>query len=583
MKKITSFLLAAAICTVLLTATVFARDFSAEETLAGELKSLGIFNGVSATDFDLDRAPSRIEAVVMLVRMLGKEEEAMKGGFSHPFTDIPDWADKYIGYAYENGLANGQSLTEFGIGNATSAMYLTFVLRALGYSDADGKDFVWSDPYQLARETGILPDGVDTDSFMRGDVVLISHASLSAYLKGSKTTLSEKLVSSGVFTQKEFNGIYNSHCSAVKRELSAEEIYAKCSPAVFYVEIYNSNGVLSASGSGFFIDDQGTAVTNYHVIGNASSAKIQTSDTGEKYSVAGIYDFSAENDWAIIKVDCKDNKYLSIADPSTAVGAATVYAIGSPLGLQNTISQGIISNPARAEGNTTYIQTSAAISSGSSGGALINKYGEVIGITSAGYEEGQNLNLALPMTYLSNAKTDKLVSVEEFWTSGSRLRAINSLKLLITTYAQSVTENGGYRFVDTSSLIGGYVGYGMTYDPTDNSIDVEVYLEYYRSTVFDYRFTITAEGTTTEALYFCNKYDNGQFTKISDGKSTIELSAFSESSDYSFDEYNGGSKEKDLENAKILHNSGLEYVNNIFRTFFAGAHSLADLGYTSYE
>ena len=222
MKKITSIIIAVAICVLVLSVTVFAqRDFKAEETLAKELKVLGIFNGVSETDFDLDRAPSRIEAVVMLVRVLGKETEALSNTYQHPFTDIPDWADKYIGYAYTNGLANGQALTKFGTGEANSAMYLTFVLRALGYSDTDGKDFVWDNPYQLARETGILPDGVDIENFLRADVVLVSHSALSSYLKGSVETLSQKLISSGVFTKESFEKIYNSH---VKTELTAEEI-----------------------------------------------------------------------------------------------------------------------------------------------------------------------------------------------------------------------------------------------------------------------------------------------------------------------------------------------------------------------
>ena len=185
-------------------------------------------------------------------------------------------------------------------------------------------------------------------------------------------------------------------------ELTPEQIYAQCSPAVFYIEIYDETGWCTKTGSGFFIRSDGVAVTNYHVISGAASASITVSDTGAVYKVAGVYDYSVEEDWAVLQIEGSGFKTLEIGDPNYDVGGATVYAIGSPLGLQNTISAGIISNPARRDGAVVYIQTNAAISHGSSGGALLNKYGQVIGITSATYADGQNLNLAIPMTYLAN-------------------------------------------------------------------------------------------------------------------------------------------------------------------------------------
>lgn len=179
-----------------------------EKAMADDLKSLGLFKGVSDTDYALDRAPTRIEAVVMLLRTLGRETEVLNAGYSHPFTDVPEWADAYIGYAYETGLAQGVSETEFGNGNASAAMYLTLVLRSLGYSDADGRDFTWQDPYTLASEIGVLHDRVDTENFMRGDVVTISHAALSANPNGSDEPLARQLIDAELFTMEEFNDIY---------------------------------------------------------------------------------------------------------------------------------------------------------------------------------------------------------------------------------------------------------------------------------------------------------------------------------------------------------------------------------------
>lgn len=184
-------------------------DFSLSQSVAADLKELNLFKGVSDADFDLDRAPTRVEALVMLVRLLGKEDAALNGNFSHPFTDVPTWADKYVAYAYSTGLTKGVSATKFGSGNATSAMYFTFVLRALGYTDGSGKDFTWDNPFDLALETQIQPISVDTKNFMRSDVVMVSYAALSAAMKGSSSTLADKLVSEKVFTVEEFSYIYD--------------------------------------------------------------------------------------------------------------------------------------------------------------------------------------------------------------------------------------------------------------------------------------------------------------------------------------------------------------------------------------
>ena len=128
-----------------------------------------------------------------------------KPNCAHPFTDVEAWADKYVGYAYKNGLTKGVSATEFGAGNAGSDTYLTFVLRALGYDDSVG-DFSWDKPYTLAKAVGILPDDADTVNFLRADVAVITWAAVKANLKGGSQTLAKKLISEGAFTQDGFSG-----------------------------------------------------------------------------------------------------------------------------------------------------------------------------------------------------------------------------------------------------------------------------------------------------------------------------------------------------------------------------------------
>lgn len=415
-------LLAVITLAIAMSVTAFAadgetRDFSFENSLASDLKTLGLFSGVSENDFDLERAPSRIEVLVMLIRVLGEEKAATSGEWEHPFTDVPAWADPYVGYAYENGLTKGISDTKFGTDTANAETYLTFMLRALGYSDSKG-DFKWDAPEALARGLGMLPSVVDTENFLRADIVTVSYAALSMELKDSTETLAEKLIAKGMLDAETYASAYTASKLTDKENesktiLSAEDIYAECSPAVFYIEIQDKNGTPLSSGSGFFIDESGIAVTNYHVIGTAEKAVITMPGSGVKHDVTGVYYYSADHDIAVIAVEGSGFKTLDV-NPLPVKGAASVYAIGSPKGLQNTISQGIVSNPRRVVSGATYIQTTAAISGGSSGGVLLNVYGEVIGITSAGYTDGQNLNFARPISYLALANTNAATPLGEY-------------------------------------------------------------------------------------------------------------------------------------------------------------------------
>lgn len=199
------FLLLTLSLSLMMLVPAYAANTTGAEAKAAVLKQLGLFKGVSESeaDFDLNRAPTRTEALIMLIRALGKESEALNGSWTHPFTDVDSWADKYVGYGYEKGLTGGMSATEFGTGNAGSDMYLTFMLRALGYSDAAG-DFTWDTPDTLAKAVGILPGSANTTNFKRGDIVLVSWAALEADLKGGIQRLDEKLLSEGVFTSDDY-------------------------------------------------------------------------------------------------------------------------------------------------------------------------------------------------------------------------------------------------------------------------------------------------------------------------------------------------------------------------------------------
>ena len=177
------------------------------EKQANLLNQLGLFLG-TGVDYALERRPIRTEALAMLIRIIGKEEEALLLNLSHPFKDVPAWASPYVGYAWSTGLTNGVSPTLFGSNDtATSAQYLTFVLRALGYSS--DSDFEWYNPFALALQTGILPDGANVYEFLRAEMVMVTRSALNVRLKGTRTTLGDRLVSLCAVTPEEYKSATN--------------------------------------------------------------------------------------------------------------------------------------------------------------------------------------------------------------------------------------------------------------------------------------------------------------------------------------------------------------------------------------
>lgn len=194
------------LCFVLSGAFTTAHAADAEAyNAAGALYDLGLFSGTGTDangtpNFDLDRTPTRHEAVTMLVSLLGKKEEALAGTWETPFTDVADWAKPYVGYAYANGLTSGTSDTTYS-GNAplTAAQYLTFILKALGYET--GTDFQWDKSFDFSDQIGLTDSRYQSaKSFLRGDVTIVSRNALDVKMKGSNQTLADKLIAENVFT-----------------------------------------------------------------------------------------------------------------------------------------------------------------------------------------------------------------------------------------------------------------------------------------------------------------------------------------------------------------------------------------------
>lgn len=188
----------AAIAGALLAGALTVSAAAADNTACAEhLQDLGLFQGTEQ-GYELDRAPTRGEAAVMLVRLLGEEQSALTLTYSAPFTDLQDWEKPYVQYLYEIGATTGVSATEFAPEEScTAQMYAAFVLRALGYTEADG-DFTYAGVDAFAQQIGLYDAAViDTADFLRDDVAAASYTALSLTPKDSKQTLLEQLVADG--------------------------------------------------------------------------------------------------------------------------------------------------------------------------------------------------------------------------------------------------------------------------------------------------------------------------------------------------------------------------------------------------
>jgi Trypsin-like peptidase domain len=178
---------------------------------------------------------------------------------------------------------------------------------------------------------------------------------------------------------------------------SPSEIAREQSKAVVIIEALDDRGSVTGQGSGFIVTSQGAVVTNLHVVQGATSLRVKLPG-GDTYKTTDLVDVDDAKDIAIVKVKGFKLPVVTLGDSDKAETGEAVVAISSPEGLVNSISTGVISGVRRFDTHRVF-QITAPISQGSSGGALFNSRGEVIGVITYLLKSGQNLNFAVPINY----------------------------------------------------------------------------------------------------------------------------------------------------------------------------------------
>ena len=233
--------------------------------------------------------------------------------------------------------------------------------------------------------------------------------------------------------------------NSYSQSLSAEQIYKKVSGAVVVIHAYDYDDKLAAQASGVVLNDKGYVVTNYHVL--SGNKRIEILHGKEIIPYVDIIGIDVEKDILILKIKAKRFPSVKISNSIVLNIGQRVYTIGSPMGFENSISEGIISGlRSYNELRRNFIQITATISPGSSGGAVVNDKGELIGISTLTLKEGQNLNFTIPIddilkveigSYSKNDKYKDFESVDKAFNAeekGDHQGAIKYYSLYIEKY-----------------------------------------------------------------------------------------------------------------------------------------------------
>ena len=388
--------------TLLLGAVPVAGALEGEAQRAADtLETLGLID----TADNLSAPAARAQAAVLLVDLAAARKEAAQDNWISGFRDVPAEAHDAITYAAHQGWITGVTSVEFRPDQAITAnAWSTFLLRMLGYSDKNG-DFTVSDAAAFAQRIGLLSASWEGTLTLDGLYQMALDALSFSYRDGSSTVL-ERLIEKGYVSSSTANAL-----GLLNTTLTARQVADRFSSAVFCLQGYAEQeeydqGNPSTEASGFFISADGVAVTNYHSIDGSVYATALLA-TGDVYPVERVLYYDTDADLAVIKISQTALKghstsafsFLEMVSTADARPGDTVYAFGNPLGLGLAISSGIISAVNRHVGGYSLpcLMNTADISQGSSGGALLNVYGQVIAVTTGAYAYGNNMYIAVPV------------------------------------------------------------------------------------------------------------------------------------------------------------------------------------------
>jgi serine protease Do len=359
------------------------RDVTQYQKEIDYLTSLGIVQGYQDGTFRPTSPVKRLQAVQIILRTLGIEAEEES---DIEFKDLKpgDYGYKEVATAVELGIVNGKNDGSFDpYGKLTRAQMAKIFANAFNLQGKTTKEFTdvkkedWAYDYVQALAANEVTTGYPNGSFRPNAPITRMHFA--------------------VFMARYINDEFK---PPVTTPLTRKEVIAQ-KESVVMIYTYDENGEEIAQGSGF-VTTNGLIVTNYHVISGGTSFEAVTYKD-EVYEIEGVVDYDLDRDIALLKpYDRLPLKQLKIGSKDMVEEGDDVIAIGSPLGFYNSVSTGIVSGIRHftEDGlDAHFIQFTAPVTFGSSGGPLFNMYGYVVGLVSFGFELGE-LNFALAADHI---------------------------------------------------------------------------------------------------------------------------------------------------------------------------------------
>ncbi|RPJ00960.1 MAG: serine protease, partial [Deltaproteobacteria bacterium] len=244
--------------------------------------------------------------------------------------------------------------------------------------------------------------------------------------------------------------------SSSQGQESLPDLIKRVEPSIVSILVFNKEGNVAGQGSGFYANPEGDVITSRHVLDGASRAFVITSE-GKRYAVKKVLAEDSEGDLIRVSLDLEGDKVRPLAvSPTYPEQGERVVVIGTPLGLEKTVSDGIVSAVREVPGFGKIIQITAPISPGSSGSPVVNMKGEVIGIATFFIVAGQNLNFAIPGERISKLiagegeslsergerKAEELRSfTEEFYATGVRYLWVEEYDKALPHFVEVIKRN----------------------------------------------------------------------------------------------------------------------------------------------
>ncbi len=348
---------------------------------------IGTENGISES-----RTATRAEIAAVTVRLLGGEQEAFRQRYSHPFTDVANWADAYIGYLYQYRIAFGTSPTQFSPNvPADENQFASLVLRALGYQDyTDG--FTASNSADKSVEVGLLSQQEAAElagrsTFTRADMMNIMYNSLFCKIKDSDLSLLEKLYRQGAVSyysllsmaekDSKVKELFDSFSQNENEIKTPEELRNIAKNAAVTVEMGKNSNSFSHSGSGILIDSSGLVLTTYQNLVEGCLYGRVTFNGTIYYTVEKIVSYDSDANLALLKILMPSSRTaFAIGNTSKLKEQETVY-------LATKSSTGTLSFRSGKVTRTSYsgefgICIDTDFTSQALGGVLLNSRGEAV-------------------------------------------------------------------------------------------------------------------------------------------------------------------------------------------------------------